>query len=120
MPQFYTKWINDIADSQNSETGFVPHTAPFYGGGGGPGWGSACVILPSVMQSMYGDLRIVGHMYGRMEKWLKYLDTKTDGADIIIDEEPGSWCLGDWSLPVDMDVLMKENILPPPLVNTFF
>jgi alpha-L-rhamnosidase len=120
MPQFYTKWINDIADSQNSETGFVPHTAPFYGGGGGPGWGSACVILPSIMQSMYADIRIVGRMYGCMKKWLKYLDSKTDGADIIIEEEPGSWCLGDWSLPVNMDVLMKDNILPPSLVNTFF
>ncbi|MFA6291501.1 MAG: family 78 glycoside hydrolase catalytic domain, partial [Victivallales bacterium] len=120
MPQFYAKWMNDIADTQNFETGFVPHTAPFYGGGGGPGWGSACVILPSVMQSMYGDLRIVEEMYGCMGKWLKYLDGKTDGYDIIIEEEPGSWCLGDWSLPVDMDVLMKENVLPPSLVNTFF
>ncbi|HCE42580.1 MAG TPA: hypothetical protein DET40_03430 [Lentisphaeria bacterium] len=120
MPQFYTKWISDIADSQNSETGFVPHTAPFYGGGGGPGWGSACVILPSVMQSMYGDLSIVGQMYACMEKWLKYLDGKTDGADIVIEEEPGSWCLGDWSLPVNMEILMKDNILPPSLVNTFF
>ncbi|HBC85604.1 MAG TPA: hypothetical protein DCZ94_01490 [Lentisphaeria bacterium] len=120
MPQFYTKWTNDIADSQNSETGFVPHTAPFYGGGGGPGWGSACVILPSVMQSMYGDIRIVEQMYGCMGKWLKYLDGKTDGADIIIEEETGSWCLGDWSLPADMTALMKENILPPSLVNTFF
>ncbi len=120
MPQFYTKWMDDIADSQNSETGFVPHTAPFYGGGGGPGWGSACVILPSVMQGMYGDLRMVEQMYACMEKWLEYLDGKTDGADIIIEEEPGSWCLGDWSLPADMKVLMEENILPPQLVNTFF
>lgn len=120
MPQFYTKWINDIADSQNRETGFVPHTVPFYGGGGGPGWGSACVILPSVMQNMYADVRIVEQMYGHMEKWLKYLDGRTDGADIIISEEPGSWCLGDWSLPVNVDVHMEDQPLPPPLVNTFF
>ncbi len=120
MPQFYTKWVADISDSQNAETGFVPHTAPFYGGGGGPGWGSACVILPLVMQDMYADSRIVEQMYSCMEKWVKYLDGKTDGTDIIIEEEQGSWCLGDWSLPADMEVLMRENILPPPLVNTFF
>jgi alpha-L-rhamnosidase len=119
MPQFYTKWIDDIADAQNVETGFVPHTAPFYGGGGGPGWGAACVVLPSVMQSMYGDNRIVEQMYSCMDKWLKYLDGKTDGSDIIIEEEPGSWCLGDWSTPVNIGILMKDNVLPSSLVNTF-
>ncbi len=120
VPQFYTKWINDIADSQNGETGFVPHTAPFYGGGGGPGWGSASVILPSLMQSMYGDIRIVEQMYVCMEKWVKYLDGRTDGTDIIIKEEPGSWCLGDWSLPVDMELMIKDAPLSPYLVNTYF
>jgi alpha-L-rhamnosidase len=43
--RLYTKWLRDIADAQNTATGFVPHTAPFYGGGGGPAWGSAYPIV---------------------------------------------------------------------------
>ena len=26
---FYKKWIDDILDAQNTNTGFVPHTAPY-------------------------------------------------------------------------------------------
>ena len=40
MARFYTKWTQDIHDARNHKTGFVPHTAPFEGGGGGPPWGS--------------------------------------------------------------------------------
>ncbi|HBL41152.1 MAG TPA: hypothetical protein DDY98_06125, partial [Ruminococcaceae bacterium] len=32
----YRKWMRDIADSQDIYGGHVEHTAPFYGGGGGP------------------------------------------------------------------------------------
>ena len=42
MVNFYRKWIDDIADCQGEESGHVQHTAPFAGGGGGPGaWGCA-------------------------------------------------------------------------------
>ncbi len=36
---WFAKWLNDIGDAQNHRTGFVPHTAPFYGGGGAAGRG---------------------------------------------------------------------------------
>lgn len=45
--KFYEKWIQDIADCQDMKSGHIQHTAPFYGGGGGPGgWGSAaeCIL----------------------------------------------------------------------------
>ena len=35
--ELYRKWYQDILDSQGAETGHIPHTAPFLGGGGGPG-----------------------------------------------------------------------------------
>ena len=44
---FYRKWIRDICDCQHIDNGHVQHTAPFYGGGGGPvGWGGAVVQVP--------------------------------------------------------------------------
>jgi len=112
MAQFYTKWVDDIFDSQNKETGFVPHTAPFYGGGGGPGWGCACVIVPWAVYLNYGDRRILHDNYAGMKHWMSYLAAKADNF-IIDKEEPGSWCLGDWSA-------VEELKLPPPLVNTFW
>lgn len=46
---FYRKWIRDICDCQNIDNGHIQHTAPFYGGGGGPvGWGGAVVQVPYV------------------------------------------------------------------------
>ena len=46
MTQFYRKWFDDMEDARNRKSGYVPHTAPFGGGGGGPAWGSAYVIMP--------------------------------------------------------------------------
>ena len=46
MTGFLKKFVSDISDASNKKTGYVPHTAPFGGGGGGPAWGSAYVIIP--------------------------------------------------------------------------
>ena len=35
--EFYRKWIRDILDCQDPESGLIQHTAPFLGGGGGVG-----------------------------------------------------------------------------------
>ena len=111
---FFAKWIDDIFDAQNRDTGFVPHTAPFYGGGGGPAWGAACVIIPWALYQFSGDRRVLEEHYARMKAWLAYLGTCTDGGDIVVREEPGSWCLGDWCVPAE------KMEIPPELVNTYF
>lgn len=117
MPQFYTKWINDISDAQNSDSGFVPHTAPFYGGGGGHAWGSAYIIVAWAMYQFYGDRRILEEHYSSMKHWLEYMGTCTENEYIVVHEEEGSWCLGDWCIP-KMDE-EDDAKLPEPLVNTF-
>jgi len=113
MQLFYKKWFNDIADAQNKNTGYVPHTAPFGGGGGGPAWGSAMVIMPWKYYQAYGDTNIPARYYDNMKKWVNYLSTRTDERGIIVKEEPGGWCLGDWVTPVKIE-------LPEPLVNTCY
>lgn len=113
MAAFYTKWIDDIADAQNSQTGFVPHTAPFYGGGGGPAWGCAYILIPWYMYRFYGDRRILEKHYSGMKHWMQYLTTRTDERGLITREEPGGWCLGDWCTPGEVQI-------PESLVNTFY
>ena len=109
----YKKWIYDIMDCQCPETGHVQHTAPFYGGGGGPGgWGSAVVIVPFQYYMHYGDVDILKECYPYMIKWFYYMQSRMEN-DLIVAEEKGGWCLGEWCTP-------KQITIPEPLVNTYY
>ncbi len=110
---FYRKWIRDIFDSQDETTGHVNHTAPFAGGGGGPGgWGCAAVIVPYQYYKTYGDTVLLTEYYGRMKKWIDYLVKHSENG-LVVREEKGGWCLGDWC------TLDKVEI-PEPYVNTCY
>jgi alpha-L-rhamnosidase len=113
MTQFYQKWLTDINDARNKKTGFVTHTAPFGGGGGGPAWGSAYVIMPWLYYSYYGDERVLTQHYPGMKQWIEYLTTRTDKNGLITKEEPDGWCLGDWCTPTQIEI-------PEPFVNTAY
>jgi alpha-L-rhamnosidase len=111
--QFYRKWIDDIDDARNKKTGFVTHTAPFGGGGGGPAWGSAYVTMPWSYYCRYGDASLLRQHYEGMKQWVSYLQTRTDEKGLVVREEPNGWCLGDWGTPTEVEI-------PEPLVNTAY
>jgi len=113
MRQFYRKWLDDMDDARNKKTGFVTHTAPFGGGGGGPAWGSAYVIMPWLYFSYYGDKAVLARHYAGMKQWVEYLGTRTDQNGLVTREEPKGWCLGDWCTPGQVQI-------PEPLVNTAY
>lgn len=108
---FIRKWITDLKDGQNIDTGHVPHTVPFMGGGGGPAWGSAIVLVPWRYYLQTGDIEVLKEMYQPMKRWMEYLETKTDNDFIIHREEKHGWCLGDWCAPGEMEI-------PEDYVNT--
>ncbi len=110
----YEKWYRDILDSQGADSGHIPHTAPFMGGGGGPGgWGSAVYIVPMKYYEIYGDTRLLEEGYEAIYKWLGYMRTRCDGH-LVTREEEGGWCLGDWCTPEG------APMLPEPFVNTYY
>lgn len=112
MP-FYRKWLDDILCAQHRQTGHIPHTAPFYNGGGGPGgWGGAVVFVPWAMYRHSADARILESTYPAMERFMSYLHEHSDDH-IVIREEEGGWCLGDWCTPDRVEI-------PPELVNTYY
>lgn len=113
MTRFYQKWFDDMDDARNKRTGYVPHTVPFGGGGGGPAWGSAYVIMPWNYYLYYKDKLILARHYNGMKQWVKYLETRTDSSGIVVREEPNGWCLGDWATP-------EKIRLPESLVNTCY
>lgn len=113
----YQKWMRDIADCQDIYSGHVQHTAPFYGGGGGPGgWGCAIVEVPYQYWKFYGDLSVLEEYYPRMKKYLDYMASRCD-EHIVMREEKDGWCLGDWCTPHQYE---QGVAIPEPFVNTYF
>jgi len=110
---FYKKWMQDIADCQDPNTGHVQHTAPFYGGGGGPGgWGCAIVEVPYRYYRHFGDKEILEKYYPHMVKYIEYLYNHSENG-LVVSEEKGGWCLGEWCAP-------PHVMLPEPFINTYF
>ncbi len=111
MQKVYKKWIYDIIDSQDKTTGHVQHTAPFAGGGGGPaGWGGAILTVPYNYYKQYGDLEFLKECYPYMKKFVAYMESRCENG-LIVREEKGGWCLGDWCT-------LEEIALPEDYVNT--
>ncbi len=109
----YLKWMQDIADCQDIYGGHVQHTAPFYGGGGGPGgWGGAIVFVPYTFYMHYGDKSVLEKYYPNMLKYLHYMENHSEG-NLVVRGEEGGWCLGDWCTP-------ERIVIPEPFVNTYF
>lgn len=109
---FYRKWIQDIADGQCRVSGHVQHTAPFYGGGGGPGgWGGAMVLVPWAHYQRYQDPELLKKYYPNMLHWARYMRSRMDERGLVVREEPRGWCLGDWCAP-------EPVVIPEPYVNT--
>ena len=112
--KMYRKWIRDIADCQDIYNGHVQHTAPFYGGGGGPGgWGGAMVFVPYSFYKAYGDKDLVKKYYVNMLAYLDYMEAHSEKGIVVCEERLG-WCLGDWCSPDN------KNLIPEPFVNTYF
>ena len=116
---FYTKWIRDILDAQNTETGYVPNGAPWQPGcGGGVAWGAAMNIMPWEFYLHYGDKDMLSRNYEGMKEQVRYMLTWLTKEGTMFSELPNKekkvyWMnLGDWCPPYEMPV--------DELVHTFY
>ena len=123
---FYKKWLQDIADGQDTLSGHIQYTAPYIRSGGGPGgWGSAIVEVPYQLYRHFGDKQVLSKYYGNMRRYIDYLESHSEFGLVTSDKE-GEWCLGDWCGP---NILYPEKeiiyhaqqvMLPAAMVNTYF
>lgn len=91
MCRFFSKWMDDIADSQGPD-GHVTNVAPVavVSGPAAPGWGDAVVVIPWVLYRYYGDLRIVERHYETMRQWVEYMRANSEG-NLYEREGYGDW-----------------------------
>jgi alpha-L-rhamnosidase len=103
---FYKKWIRDMRDAQNIETGYLPNGAPWQPGcGGGVPWGAAMNIIPWEFYVHYGDQKTLEDNYFAMKEQVRYMLTwlTKDGTMFsqrtnINSNKPNYWLnLGDWA-----------------------
>lgn len=118
---FYEKWMGDIADCQDVETGHVQHTTPFCGGGGGPAaWGGAIVVVPYMFHKTFGDTSVIEKYLPNMLSYIDYMVAHSENG--LVCREEKEWCLGDWCSPMDLykpEYHTKSRVLiPETYVNT--
>ncbi len=124
--KLYTKWLQDIADSQDVLSGHIQYTAPYVRSGGGPGgWGSAIVEVPYQFYKHFGNTELLSKYYPNMCRYIDYLESHSEFGLVTSDKE-GEWCLGDWCGPnilyPDKDITShnQQVALPAAMVNTYF
>lgn len=112
---FYGKWIRDMRNTQNVETGYEPNSAPWEpGAGGGVAWGAAMTIVPWQYYVQYGDTRLLNDSYFAMKEQVRYMLTwltpdgimfqkklQTNGKDQCYWLNLGDWCPPNGELPRD-------------------
>ncbi len=118
LAAFYTKWVQDYFDAQHPVSGYVPDTAPFEGGGGGPAWGSACILVPWQVYLHYGDRRMLETHYAGMKRFLSWMHAQAGADGVLFCKLPNGkdtfWLnLGDWCAPGKKQPLRD-------LVHTFY
>jgi len=116
--KFYLKWMEDISDCQDVNSGHVQYTAPYFRCGGGPGgWGCAIAEVPYVFYKMYGDIEPMKKYYPQMMRYLDYLEAHSEN-DLVVSDQPGLWCLGEWCVPGAKQFAHPD--IPAPFVNNYF
>lgn len=110
--KLYEKWMQDISDVQDRNTGFVHNTAPcFVGCSGGPGgWGSAIINVPYTFYKIYGDVSVLDKYYDQMKLFLQFMDEESIHGLVCLHKRRGFF-LGDWSGP-------EKPYLPEDFVNS--
>lgn len=116
--KFYLKWMEDIADGQDKISGHVQYTAPYLESGGGPGgWGCAIAEVPYTFYKIYGDSEPFKKYFDNILHYFDYLEAHSENG-LVVSDQPGQWCLGDWCAPHELHATKPE--VPEPFVNTYF
>ena len=94
---FFTKWQDDLADSQQAN-GSIPPLVPHccLGPDGGPAWADAVIIIPWTIYQIYGDTRLLQEHYDEFVRFIDYLVETSPDKLRCEEDSPTMPCFGDW------------------------
>jgi len=100
LARFYTKFMQDIEDTQGEETGAISDTVPVTRLGCKPAdpVSTSYLLLPWLMYVNYGDKNILTKHYDGIKKWAAYLEQHTEDHIVTYSY------YGDWASPVSQAV----------------
>ena len=100
----YAKWVDDIADSQDSK-GRVSDVSPAYWPFRNDNitWPSSFIIVPDHLYDQYADLRVIERHYEGMKKWIAHMQT------LLKDDLMPRDVYGDWCVPPESPELIHSS-----------
>ena len=116
---FYTKWEQDIEDSQR-DTGSIPDVVPNYWVlyNDGITWPSTFLLVPNMLLRQYGDTRVIDRHYPAMRKWALYM------SKFLKDDLMPKNTYGDWCVPPESPELIHSKdparVTDPVLISTAY
>ena len=95
VSRFLPKWLDDIGDAQDPESGAVSDTAPFRWGARPGDPVSVCyALIPWLLYQHFGDERVLEVHFRGIKRWAGYLSSRA--RDHIVEDG----YIGDWAPPV--------------------
>ncbi|SFH24496.1 glycoside hydrolase family 78 protein [Pedobacter insulae] len=92
--RFYTKWLQDIRNSQK-EDGAIPDVAPafwrYYSDN--MSWPGTLLLVADMVYQQTGDVTAVRDNYPAMKKWLSYMRDRYMNDYILTKDSYGDWCM---------------------------
>src|SRR5262249_42446286 len=93
VSQFYSKWMNDIEDSMNSEDR-INDVAPAYWPLEKENvvWPATFFIVSAMLHQQYGDDAVIQEHYPAMKRWVEHMRTLIKD-DLMPVDVYGDWCV---------------------------
>jgi alpha-L-rhamnosidase len=121
LSRFYRKFLLDIADEQDTETGAITDTAPHvFGAKPADAVCSSYLILPWLLYMHHGDRDVIEKHYGGLYGWTRMLESRLE--DGIVNYS----YYGDWASSMDYVIKTPSGngaasaITPGRLMSTGF
>ncbi|MDR2841024.1 MAG: family 78 glycoside hydrolase catalytic domain [Paludibacter sp.] len=93
--KFYTKWLDDIRDSQTPEGQLSDIAPPYYMSyySDNMTWPSTYFMVADMLWKQYGDPTPIVRHYPYMKKWLNYMKRYMTDDYIVTKDKYGDWCV---------------------------
>jgi alpha-L-rhamnosidase len=104
VSNFYSKWMQDIADSIDSE-GRINDLAPAYWPiyNENVVWPASFFIIPKMLYQQYGDIEVIRKQYAAMKRWVRHMQAFIKDNLMPVD------VYGDWCVPPKSPTLIHSD-----------